>query len=648
MSLSRQLLLLIATLYLLVFAGNFYLTVDNTRRYAATQLESHAEDTATSLGLSLSNHLADGDILLMESMVDAIFDRGYFRQIHVLDTEGKSLIARDVPITVSGVPPWFIDWLELETPLAQATLMTGWTEGGVVQVMSHPGFAYEELWGSAVETLWWSLLTLIIAFVATYFGIRVALRPLVDVEAQALAVAQRDFTLVERIPKARELRRVVEAMNAMTVKVAEMVTEQHDRSERQRQDAFIDKVTQLGNRAAFEREVERMAASTDESMFGSVVLCQLAGLDELNRTAGYERGDAMLRLAASTLDQLVTAEHGFATRLGGGLFGLVFSGVPRSEQDRLLETVHDGVSNAMSGEGYSSRIETGAAYFGGSQDAAILMQRAQAALHAASLGTDTRAIQLHDATEVVGGHDTTQELSWRTILGDVMQAKAVVPHYQCAVRVTDGEVLHYEVLARLNTGGERLVEPGLFMPMAVRLGLAVDMDRSIVEAVMQQTGTAVGHTLSINLTRQSVLDPAFHQWLADILKDSPVSSRLAFEVAEPIMDSEPDAVLGLAAVVHAHGGQVGLDRCGASGIALDRLRTHKAHYHKIDGQFIRDVHASPERQRYLEAMLQLRHGLDIIVIAERVESAPELDSLRALGVDGAQGFFIGEPGEKPW
>ncbi|HEX2796838.1 MAG TPA: LapD/MoxY N-terminal periplasmic domain-containing protein, partial [Immundisolibacter sp.] len=94
MTLLRQLILAILALLLLVFAGSVAISVANTRHYLDAQLQSHAQDAATSLGLSLSTSAAENDRATMESMVDALFDSGYYRSIRIIDTGGAPLVER--------------------------------------------------------------------------------------------------------------------------------------------------------------------------------------------------------------------------------------------------------------------------------------------------------------------------------------------------------------------------------------------------------------------------------------------------------------------------------------------------------------------------------------------------------------------------
>ena len=123
MTLSRQLYLLLTLLLFLVFVGTFAISLDNNRDYLAKQLASTAEDTATSLGLSVSTHLAEKDTATLQSMIDAVFDRGYYRWISLQETSGNTVHERSLPIVIDKVPPWFIGLFPLETPVAEAQVI---------------------------------------------------------------------------------------------------------------------------------------------------------------------------------------------------------------------------------------------------------------------------------------------------------------------------------------------------------------------------------------------------------------------------------------------------------------------------------------------------------------------------------------------
>lgn len=93
MSLSKQLLILISSLFLMIFCVNFVISVNNIRDYLEGESESHAQDTATFLGLSLSPHMIKETDPIIETMMNALFDRGYYQEIKLVNVEHKPLVS---------------------------------------------------------------------------------------------------------------------------------------------------------------------------------------------------------------------------------------------------------------------------------------------------------------------------------------------------------------------------------------------------------------------------------------------------------------------------------------------------------------------------------------------------------------------------
>ena len=644
MTLLRQLVLILALMFVLVFTGTFGITVDNTRRYLVTQLESHAQDTATSLALSLTPH--SGDVLRMKSMVDAVFDRGEYRRILVESLEGEPLISREVPVKVFGVPDWFVRRLPLETPEASARLMAGWRQAGQVRVVSHPGLAYDQLWSNVVETFWWSAAALVLALLLTIVALRVVLRSLSRVESQAIAITNREFPRIDRIPRARELRRVVVAMNNMTARVEDLLAEQHEQSERLREAAYGDPVTGLGNQRAFERELERLTTHRDEHAFGAVGMISVHGLEAANIADGYQLGDALLQRASERIIEVVRERHGFAARLGGGIFGVILPDIPHSGVKETVEPLLKELAAISVGELDPAGVNIGLAYYGGGQTAEVLSERAESAL--ANAETDGINVwHLYDDGETAAGRDVHKEAYWKSVLNDVIDKRAVVLNVQpvCAARDQD-EIAHYEVFARIQGEDGELVPAGVFFPMAVRAGLAEALDRAIVETLMEVAGSDVHESrrFAINLSRHSIRSEAFSDWLVKRLGDEPaIGKRLFFEVTESIVAGMPYTVLEFVRRLGVAAAGFGVDHCGSRDLALDYLKQLKASYTKIDGAFIRGLDEEEDKRVYVRSLIATARALETKTIAEHVESEAMLETVKQLGFDGVQGYYIGRP-----
>jgi hypothetical protein len=154
MKLSRLLVSMICLLWLLVFIATLIIVVNSTKDYLQRAMESHAQDTATSLGLSITHSARVNDVGTIDTMANAIFDRGYYREITIKSTTGNILVSKRVEEAVRGVPDWFIQNFELKTPRMDAVVMDGWRRVAVVEVVSHPGHAYSELWRVSVRSAW--------------------------------------------------------------------------------------------------------------------------------------------------------------------------------------------------------------------------------------------------------------------------------------------------------------------------------------------------------------------------------------------------------------------------------------------------------------------------------------------------------------
>jgi hypothetical protein len=135
MSLKKQLLFGMITILTLTFMGLFFLQMNTTQRFVERQLDSHAQDTATSLGLAISPALQGlPDIATIDTMVNAIFDRGYYQSITLLNTQNAIIIQRTNPTQIDSVPNWFQLLFKIRPPLVDSQVTNGWSINGTLQV----------------------------------------------------------------------------------------------------------------------------------------------------------------------------------------------------------------------------------------------------------------------------------------------------------------------------------------------------------------------------------------------------------------------------------------------------------------------------------------------------------------------------------
>jgi diguanylate cyclase (GGDEF)-like protein len=650
MTLRRQLILFLSTLFLVVYAGTLAIGIRSTRAYLIDQMQSHAQDTATSLGLSLAPALAANDLTLAETMISAIFDPGYYREITLRAADGSIAVERRLPVRVEGVPGWFVNLVPLGTPMRESEITTGWRRAGTISVRSHPGYAYRDLWRIAVRTAWWFLGVVGGAIVVVAVGLRYLLAPLRDVERQAETIAQREFPTNDRVPRTRELRRVVLAMNAMSGKLKRWVSDQTELTEQVREEAYRDPVTGLPNRRGFDARLRTFVESKEEYQNGALLLLELKGLAAYNDRHGYAAGDELLRQTAELLTGAASDyPQAFVARVGGATLGALVPDLLPDETRRLAEHASHRLGELVA-RGVPETDDAaaiGAAVYDGRLSATQLLAQADMALRSAqTAGPNAWRVYLVGDLGETGMHGAQE---WRVILANHIAERNVILHGQPVVSLRDRTALHHEVFARLPRPGGRLLPAGVFLPMAERVGLSQAFDRLVVEMAIDRIGAEPGNTvpLAINLSPASAHDPAFLDWLGRTLNRLPrMGTGLIFELPEYQLLANREAAYTFVARVHELKGQVSLDHFGAGFRAFGYLQGLKPDCIKIDGSYIRNLDTNADNRFFVGALTEIAHGLDILVVAQSVETDAEWRALESVHVDGAQGYHISAP--MPW
>jgi len=646
MSFARQLTFVMFLVVVAALATREVLTVQALRDYVVLQLESHARDSARSLGLSISLHLAEDDELFAESIVDAMFDSGDYELIRVLDIDGNASIDRSRAPRSLDVPDWFVDLVPVHAPQASAELTRGWTRSGSVVVRSYPGYAYEQLWHSTLTSLQSALVFLMFALIVVTALLRWMLRPLDLIERQARAVADREFPRIERLPATREFRRVAQAMNLMTGSVEKIITEQSEQARRLQSEAYRDSVTGVRNRRALMMDIEQLAREAQHDGPGALVLINVRGLDAINRRAGYEGGDAFMRSVARCLEGALGGLPGALGRWGGGIFGVVLRQASRERVQELAGAVIHELEGLEVDGARAESVNVGAVLDTGADDAETLVDKCEAALRNAE-ETASSSWHLWQASETVGVDGLQDDAHWSALLERVIAERQVVLEAQPVMEADGATLIHQEVLARFRDDDGELVPAGRFIPVAVRLGLGASLDVVIIEQVLDVLAERrqSSERLAVNLSVGAAADDDFMRWLAGRLASEPRSrrERLCLEVPEHFAADHPQAMRGLLDAVRPLGVAVGVDHCGAGDVSLSALRGLPLDYAKLYGAFVRGIHEDRERQALLRSLVSVGHGMGLVMVAEFVETDEEMGAVRNLGFDAAQGYLLGRP-----
>lgn len=652
MKLSRLLVGLISLMWVLVFFATLAIVVNSTRDYLQKSMESHAQDTATSLGLSITHSGRVKDAQTVERMTAAIFDRGYYTEILVKSMDGKELVAKRVEQAVKDVPGWFIDNFPLATPRMSAIVMDGWRQAATIEVVSHPGHAYAELWRVTVRSFWVLFVTAIISLVVVLVVLRLALRPLDDMEAQAINISKRQFTILPKLPWARELHRVATAMNNMCLAVERMLTEQSDLAEKMRKKAYVDAVTGLMNRNDFSEQVAHLVGAPTKFPSGALAVIRIRGFMTYNEKHGRVEGDALLKRVALLLGKVLESHpRSILAKLDGPEFGMVVPDIAQADLPKLGDDLIAALAEIEEFPHSENSVmaHAGIVYYRHHEGASFgkLMATVSSALAIAQ----ARGVPAwHVQEEEKASEDQALYIEINGMFRVGLPSDRVVLQYQpvrpCQVPESDWGY-RSEACVRILGADGSLIRAGLFIATAKRLGALQLLDRVVVDKVLQQIaaqGPIRGGATAINVSMESIIDAEFVEWLYDRLRTQrEVAKHVIIEIAEHTIIGHLDAIKAAFSRLRETGARLSIDRFGQSTASVGYLRSLEVDYIKLDGGYTRGLTESTDRQFFVQALVGIAHGLGIQVVTEYIESERDFEMVKGLLVDGAQGYYIGKP-----
>src|SRR4029079_5669327 len=261
------------------------------------------------------------------------------REIAVVSTDGRAVVSSVVAWARGDVPGWFARLLPIEAPGAQSLISSGWRELGRVVVQSQPNFAYQQLWHAGVQAIALLLAAYLLAIAATTAFLAMLLRPLREIEQAAVAIGERNFRTISFMPRARELGRVVAAMNDMSGRIRQMLEEESGRAEPLRREAFIAPVPGLYNRRGFQRQLQSLIKSKGDVYSGALALVEISSFGQFNAAVGYKRGDDALALLGGALAKACEGKAAVYGRLGGAGYSFAAINIGTAELEGLVNGV---------------------------------------------------------------------------------------------------------------------------------------------------------------------------------------------------------------------------------------------------------------------------------------------------------------------
>ncbi|WP_103354915.1 EAL domain-containing protein [Amycolatopsis sp. CA-128772] len=409
-------------------------------------------------------------------------------------------------------------------------------------------------------------------------------------------------------------------------------------------DATHDPLTRLANRTLVlgRLDVRERGAVT-------VLFLDLDKFKVINDSLGHSVGDQVLRIVGERLRRS-SGRDDLVGRLGGDEFVVVTAEVTDPGEVRALaEHLRAALAAPIGVLGRQLHLDAsiGVVLVGRDdrRSAEDLLRDADVAMYQAK----TLGRGRHHFFDVGLRERMQRRLRMEQDLRAAVHDGQLWPAYQPVVDLRTGEMVAVEALLRWTHPRHGAISPAEFIPLAEESDLINVIGKEMLRATTRELATrrerqGLDLMLKVNLSTRQLDDPHLVPAVQDALASTGLpASALCLEVTESALMRDQEAAAEVLASLRSLGVLLAIDDFGTGYSSLAQLRRLTLDTLKIDRSFITGIAESRDAEAIVTSIIAMAHAVDLTVIAEGVESAEQVDLLRRLGCDQAQGYHLGRP-----
>lgn len=394
---------------------------------------------------------------------------------------------------------------------------------------------------------------------------------------------------------------------------------------------ITDSLTGLGNRVKLNYDLD-----TDKPM--SLVLLNIDAFSMINDVYGFEVGDQMLLQFGKILRD-ASCLMCTVYRLEADIFAILACQKEVQDiQKEVLRIQNTITKNSFLISSIEHRINVTIGIV--EHDMGNMIQKAEIALREARKMSRNRVQVYSDSLAVI--QQIKENTKWTKWIKDALDNDKLIAYYQPIIDCKTEEIAKYEALVRLERDGV-VYTPFHFLATARYAGLLYQITQRVFEQSCARFSTNALH-FSVNITDQDLIEPSFIEFIEKTRKRFGIEAeRIYFEILE-----DNSILTNPIAEKHLHeltemGYHLCLDDFGVQCSNFAQLGNLDLDIVKIDGTYIKDIDTNQKSRTVTESILFLTHKIGVKTVAEFVHNAQVYEIVKSMGIDYAQGYFLGEP-----
>ena len=410
--------------------------------------------------------------------------------------------------------------------------------------------------------------------------------------------------------------------------------------------AFEDTLTGLPNRAMFNAQLgqlAKLAQRTGEPF--SVLIIDLDRFKIINDTLGHEAGDQVLQLVAGRLRAAIR-DSDIVARFGGDEYVVLLPATNRERIGVIVTRIQLALDQPIVVE--NQPVDIGgsigiSSYPKDGKDPSVLMRRADIAMYSAK--------RSHSGFATYDASLDEHRQEHLHLLGELRKAideNELLLYFQPKVDLMTGRTVGVEALVRWQHPARGIIPPSDFIPFAEHTGAIRMVTRWVMREAIQQCGEwlerGLALRMSLNISARDLVDSELPENLDTLLRESKVPpGMVCLEITESALMEDPASAQATVRRLHGLGVELAIDDYGIGHSSLAYVKDLPVNELKIDRTFVMNMAEKTGDIAIVRSAIELGHNLGLRVVAEGVESEKQLQLLRELRCDVAQGYVISKP-----
>lgn len=434
--------------------------------------------------------------------------------------------------------------------------------------------------------------------------------------------------------------------------IYEDISQQKEFENQLRHQAFHDALTGLANRVLLMERVERALKrkKRQHNFKFSVLMIDLDRFKGVNDSLGHQVGDELLVTISKRLEDCVRGTDTVA-RLGGDEFAILLEDVKDQDEVQFItQRIQESIEKEV-------LIQEHEIYVSGSIGIVINMSQysqAEDIFRDADLAMYSAKDDGKATCKLFDENLYQQALENANIekeLRHVLENSQLELYYQPIISLKNNQLAGFEALVRWRHPVQGMISPDKFIPMAEDTGLIIPIGQWVLEEACRQlkewqnqSGKPQHLTMNVNMSVKQFLQPDFVDIVKNCLKNLDLeSSCLKLELTESLLMEHSQSALEKIEELKKMGVQFVIDDFGTGYSSLSYIHRFPVDVLKIDRSFVNNLELGHECTEIIKTIVTMSRNLGMSVVAEGIESEFQLDILKQLSCENAQGYLISKP-----